>query len=197
MADLTVKLIRAADCPNQRWRNGAGWTRVLAQEPQDADLDSFAWRLSVAEICSAGPFSVFSGVERQLVMCDGVGLSIVVDGEHHILHPGELVRFHGAAAVSCALADGRATALNVMTRTGLGTASVTIERAEADHVLTAPADAGLLVVALTASTSLGSQRLAPLDALCLQPGEPAVLSGGDLVVITVAPVGAQHQSAAQ
>ena len=50
-------IIRLADCPSQPWKNGLGRTRELAVQPSVASMDDFLWRVSVAEVDSAAPFS--------------------------------------------------------------------------------------------------------------------------------------------
>jgi uncharacterized protein len=186
-----VRLVRAAECPRVPWRNGAGWTRVIAQDPRDADFDGFAWRVSLAQILADGPFSAFTGVERHLVLCEGDTMALTVDGVEHELHPTEVLPFAGESAVSCALPDGGpALALNVMVRRRVQVASVRIAYAVPDLLVAAPAHSAVLVVALTPWTTLGRRRL-PLgrfDTVWLRAGSHTSISGdGPVAVITIAP----------
>ena len=62
--------------PATPWKNGGGTTREIAAFPPGAGLDDFGWRLSVAEVERDGPFSVFSGVDRTIVLLDGAGMRL-------------------------------------------------------------------------------------------------------------------------
>jgi environmental stress-induced protein Ves len=50
------------------WKNGGGTTRQLAVGPADATADDFLWRLSIARIDAPGSFSVFSGIDRTILL---------------------------------------------------------------------------------------------------------------------------------
>ncbi|NMW25795.1 HutD family protein, partial [Rhodanobacter denitrificans] len=79
-------IIRLADCPSQPWKNGLGRTREIAVQPSAAGGDGFLWRVSVAEVDSAAPFSAFAGIDRQIVLLDGAGFTMTLDdGRVHAL----------------------------------------------------------------------------------------------------------------
>ncbi|WP_432563971.1 HutD/Ves family protein [Kineococcus sp. SYSU DK003] len=100
-----MRTVRYDDVPDRPWRNGGGTTREVHRDER--------WRLSVATICAAGPFSPFPGVDRTFVVARGT-LTLTVAGTGHRLGPGDLLRFAGEDAVS-AVPDGPVTAVNVMT----------------------------------------------------------------------------------
>ncbi|MEG1056294.1 MAG: HutD family protein, partial [Janthinobacterium sp.] len=54
--------------PHSPWKNGGGSTREIVCFPPGAGMDSFAWRISVATISQAGPFSAFAGIDRQIML---------------------------------------------------------------------------------------------------------------------------------
>ena len=58
------------------WKNGGGSTSQIQIFPQDADPagESFLWRLSSAAVTDPGPFSLFKGYDRWLVILRGDGL---------------------------------------------------------------------------------------------------------------------------
>ena len=60
------------------WKNGGGSTREIACWPQGADMDSFGWRVSIATIAQAGPFSAFPGINRQIMLLAGDGVQLLV-----------------------------------------------------------------------------------------------------------------------
>ncbi len=56
------------------WKNGGGITYDIATYPEGADLDTFAWRISMAEVAKDGPFSSFPGIDRSMIILAGEGL---------------------------------------------------------------------------------------------------------------------------
>lgn len=133
MTDDGVLAIPANECRRSRWRNGAGWTRqILAlpsrpdapaergglmpmEAPPDTDWDL---RLSIAEIDVPAAFSVFPGVERELLLLSGEGLRLEFDdGEKvDLLPPHQRARFGGARGVIGIPLDGQVQVFNLMWR---------------------------------------------------------------------------------
>ncbi len=98
------------------WKNGGGTTREVARVPETGDIE---WRLSVAEVAGDGPFSVFEGLDRILVLLSGAGMDLHFDEPRHVerLRPLRDVKaFPGEAAVHATLVDGPTTDLNLMWR---------------------------------------------------------------------------------
>lgn len=101
----------------QPWKNGGGTTNELASAPVGSGLDDFHWRISVAEVTSAGPFSSFSGVDRTLALLDGSALDLTIAGRAVHLTPAiRLVSFRGDDETVSSLPSGAIRDLNVMTR---------------------------------------------------------------------------------
>lgn len=103
------------------WKNGGGTTREIAAWPPAAGLDTFDWRLSIADIAADGPFSAFPGIDRQIVLLDGDGVRLRArDGsfDHRLVALGEPFAFAGEAAVDATLLGGSTRDFNVMTRRG-------------------------------------------------------------------------------
>ncbi len=109
-------IIRLADCPSQPWRNGLGRTREIAVQPSAAESDEFVWRVSVAEVDSAAPFSRFPGIDRQIVLLDGAGFTMrLEDGQVHALTtPLAPFAFAGELGVEITLAGGATRDFNLM-----------------------------------------------------------------------------------
>ena len=114
MADAS-RVIPANEYRRVRWKNGTGWTREIARKPDREDWD---WRLSIAEIEQDGPFSVFPGIERELVLIRGNGLRLrFEDGEVRELQPPhERIRFAGERVVDGELLEGPTHDFNLMWR---------------------------------------------------------------------------------
>lgn len=60
------------------WKNGQGATHEIAVHPENASLDNFAWRISLAQVNAPGLFSVFRGCDRTLCVVKGGPLVLSV-----------------------------------------------------------------------------------------------------------------------
>lgn len=109
------QVIPANEYRRERWKNGLGWTREIIRVPES---DAWHWRLSIAEIERDAAFSVFPGVDRELVLVRGNGLRLRFgDGRCVTLEPphGKL-RFRGEDDVYGELVDGLTHDFNLMWR---------------------------------------------------------------------------------
>ncbi len=112
-----MRIIRAAEHRIVPWKNGGGLTREVMVEPDPTDPTQFLWRISIATVAEAGPFSRFPGIDRSIAVLDGAGMRLDVDGEAVTLLPGgEPFRFSGEAEIRSEPIDGATTDLNAMTR---------------------------------------------------------------------------------
>src|SRR6185437_2562384 len=115
-----MSILRLADCPAKPWKNGLGRTHELAIHPPGAGMDDFLWRVSVAEVDSAAPFSAFPGIDRIIVLLDGDGFTMTLDGGrvHALTTPCVPFAFPGEVGVDVALAGGPSRDFNLMLRRG-------------------------------------------------------------------------------
>lgn len=112
-----MRVVRAAETTRTRWANDGGWTREIAREP--ADGAPFQWRVSVADVETDGPFSVFEGYDRALVLLSGAGMDLhfTDTGAVTSLRPDEpRARFAGDVPVTATLTDGPTTDFNLIWR---------------------------------------------------------------------------------
>jgi len=110
-----AKVLRAADRHSQRWRNGGGVTYEITRRDHPVDPDRFAWRVSIAEVRSEGPFSAFAGYQRLISVIEGQGMELTGLSEAPtLLEPGHILSFDGFAAVSGRLPRGPVKDLNVI-----------------------------------------------------------------------------------
>lgn len=109
------RVIAANEYRRERWKNGTGWTREIVRMPETGD---WSWRLSIAEIEQDAPFSVFPGIDRELVLIRGNGLRLrFSDGEVHELQPPHArLRFAGEREVRGELLEGPTHDFNLMWR---------------------------------------------------------------------------------
>ncbi|WP_192954844.1 HutD/Ves family protein [Gallaecimonas mangrovi] len=105
----------------QPWKNGGGLTRQLLAFPED----NWALRVSVADINVAGPFSVFSGVQRNFVLLSGQSITLTGAGKSQQLTPkSPPLSFDGADNAYCQLEAGSVQALNFMVKSAAGVGSM-------------------------------------------------------------------------
>lgn len=127
------------------WKNGGGVTREIVCSPPGAGMEGFDWRVSIATIDKAGPFSAFADVDRVIMLLEGAGVHLRSrDGriDHRLDVPHAPFAFGGDVALDCELLGGASTDFNVMTRRGRLRAEVRVLREGGDI---APAGHGLLL----------------------------------------------------
>ncbi|WP_345777557.1 HutD family protein [Dyella sp. LX-1] len=126
-----MSIVRGADIAVTPWKNGMGRTRELAVHPAGAALGDFDWRVSVAEVDSAAPFSAFPGVDRQIALLEGAGFVMrFADGSAHRLdEPCVPFAFAGEASVDVTLIDGATRDFNLMLRRGVADGRIETWRA--------------------------------------------------------------------
>lgn len=119
-----VRFLRPAGYRTSRWKNGLGETVEVARAParvtQGALLDDFDWRVSYARVVADGPFSEFPGIERTIMVFEGVGMELQLarpDGESiQRLLPFVPFTYFGDTAVHGRLLNGPVRDLNLMCR---------------------------------------------------------------------------------
>lgn len=115
-------IIRPADFTRIPWKNGQGWTEdihkgYLASLEPATEPDGWDWRLSIAQIDADAPFSQFEGIDRQLFLVSGNGMTLHFDDESFVLEdPLDGVEFTGEEPVAAQLRDGGTTDFNLMWR---------------------------------------------------------------------------------
>ncbi|WP_224028011.1 HutD/Ves family protein [Paraburkholderia caribensis] len=131
-SSASVSLIRGADLVASPWKNGGGVTREVAAFPEGAALDSFVWRVSVADVAQAGPFSRFAGIDRTLALLSGAGMLLDEAGgvTHALREPLDIARFEGETAIDARLVNGATRDFNLMVRRGAATGDVAVWRDE-------------------------------------------------------------------
>ena len=198
-----MEIIRYSELKPQPWRNGGGVTRELASHPKAASAqdDAWDWRVSIAEISKAGPFSAFAGTDRVLTVIDGELLLLNVDGAEHPLEKHRPFRFSGQEPSSAALPTGNVQALNVLTRKGSFkgyTSIIELSKKRAHPVFGGQLGVLLQGQATVSPGGAGSSGVAPdgeadplsrYDAVVGSDTEtPEILGRGFLAVVSIDPV---------
>ena len=153
MVTARAEVIRWVDLQPTAWKNGGGLTREIAASPKGSDTTDFDWRVSIADVESAGPFSRFPGVERVITLLEGGSMILESGDGETVLATRAPHRFPGEASVTCRLPEGPTRDLNLMTRRGRVSGDVSV------HTVSSPlqVDGGAarrLVVALEDAVAL-------------------------------------------
>ena len=168
---MSIEVLRAAARAAVAWKNGGGVTHEVAVHPAGSDFDAFDWRVSIAQVHAAGPFSSLPGVDRRLAVLEGT-LSIVIGGQGgaRLSPEAEPLNFAGEDTVHAHPVGGPVTDLNVMSRRGKFSSSLALHRTQHATALAGGA-ASVLVVALTdlvLKAPTMTWRLSRLDAVRIE-----------------------------
>ncbi|MBI0422338.1 HutD family protein [Acinetobacter sp. ACIN00229] len=107
-----IELIRADQYTKMLWKNGAGFTLEIARSQGEADFD---WRISMADVTTSGPFSLFPNKQRIISVLDGQGMVLHVDDlPAKRLNQGDIFAFHGESQVQSELLDSAIRDLNLI-----------------------------------------------------------------------------------
>ena len=109
------------------WANGRGTSYAVAR----AGGDEWLWRIAIAPVIEAGPFSVMPGVDRHLVVMEDAPLVLTVDGTERVVRRGEVTNFAGDSAVTCTLPSGATRDCGLMARRGHARGSMVVVSAGA------------------------------------------------------------------
>ncbi|MEV0322815.1 HutD family protein [Streptomyces sp. NPDC050658] len=176
-----TRVIPMASLEPQKWANGRGWTREIHREPGGGASVPVTWRLSLADIEETGPFSSLPGMDRHLMSAAPVTLRLTVDGVPHDVRYTQVVSFAGDSEVATTAVEGRARALNLMTRHGIRGG---LDLIHGDTRLPVAETTATALVVLDGTVSLDGRRLDRFDTI-LPGGDGALL---DLRAATVARV---------
>jgi environmental stress-induced protein Ves len=166
----------ASERAAQPWKNGGGVTREVAAFPPGSGLDNFDWRVSIADVATDGPFSLFPEIDRTLTILSGDGILLDVAGRASRLLPGEPHSFPGDQPAGATLLGGAVTDLNVMSRRGL----IAHEVVALTSARTLRVAEGVLVWIAGTGRIVGpenSAELGPFDALVAQTSEIWAIEG--------------------
>jgi len=167
------------------WANGLGTSYEVAS---DRNVDGvWTWRVAIAPVVLDGPFSVMPGVDRQLVVINGEGMTLSIDGEIVECPPGQVVRFSGDSTTEAHVIRSVNSPDNQVVDLGL----MTVRSAASGQIVVVEAAGSLLasdlVVALTESLlsdGIGTQYgLGARDALVGTRGSALVLLQGSVGVV--------------
>ena len=107
-----IELIRTDQYTKMLWKNGAGFTLEIARSQGEAD---FEWRISMADVTTSGPFSLFPNKQRIISVLEGDGMVLHVDDlPAKTLNQGDIFFFFCESQVQSELVDGAIRDLNLI-----------------------------------------------------------------------------------
>lgn len=126
-----LRSIAKEDYKSVPWENGRGVTSDVFLFPEGATRQSFDIRVSVAPITADAPFSLFTGIDRQITLFKGAGLDLDFSSRTLQVRPLAPVSFDNGEPLFARLVEGPVEVFNVLTRRGRWTARVEIVRKNA------------------------------------------------------------------
>lgn len=189
-----MRLLRISDYSRTRWKNDGGWTTEIASVPLVDQASGFLWRVSIAEIEANGPFSLFPGIERDLLLLAGTGIELDIDDAPAMRLDQRFQRIHfsGEAVVQCRLLAGPTRDFNVMTVRGRATAEIHARPLIGTMLVFAESDCTWLIHVLAgqASARVSDQALAAacgetliIDAATATRERIVIEGSGELVLV--------------
>lgn len=190
---MTIRHLPAQTRAERLWRNGGGATCDVAVFPDGAGDEDFLWRASIATISGAGPFSVWPGVDRSLLVLEGwLALAIEGRGETVLDESAAVFTFAGEDQVVGRPLDGACRVFNLMTRRG----QTQIRRTHGSTAFPVTADQTLLLATQATTIRVDGQclRLDMADALLLELACGATWEADRTFIVAEFSAGAGRQS---
>ena len=163
------------------WANCLGTSYEVAS---DRNVDGvWTWRVAVAPVIKDGPFSSLPGVDRKLVIVEGNGMVLDVDGKSEKCLPGQVVQFSGDSTTFAQLIAGPIVDLGLMTVMGSATGLMSVAT-EAGEL-----PGSRVIVALSEKVEIeiegSSHLLDRLDAVIQEDEKGACLISGVVACLVV------------
>lgn len=117
---IELEHIKFSDCKSMPWKNGKGTTKQIKIFPENSSIqnNNFLWRLSSAEVCESGPFSIFKDYQRLLTVLEGKGLTLSFENNKNNpfahIDAAKFVEFDGSKHIFCQLIGEKVLDLNLI-----------------------------------------------------------------------------------
>jgi environmental stress-induced protein Ves len=179
-----ARIHRSVDYVARPWKNGGGTTRDIVVSPQGASLDTFDWRLSLAQVDRDGPFSSFDNVDRTIVLLSGA--MTLHEGDRRIdLVRNEPFAFEGERAIEATVAGGSTLDLNVMTRRARASHTARRESFSKQAHIETRAGSTVVLFALERGLIVDGERLDVQDTFIITAQRVSVATDADCVAALV------------
>lgn len=161
------------------WKNGGGMTTEIAKGGKSSVDQDWGWRVSMADVATDGPFSIFSGIDRSITVIEGAGMDLhYPDGRKTRLDLNSVVDFDGGEALDGKLRDGPIKDFNVLVDRFFYGADLKIFHGELDVEVSSAGKSNLLVHLLdgTGRLQIDYDRdeidLSSQETLCIHSAAP-------------------------
>ena len=184
---MSTVLLPAASRLAQPWKNNGGITREVACCPAGAGFD-FDWRISLAEVTTSGPFSIFPGMERSLTVLTG-SMMLHLQAREPVELTQDSAPYAFPGDIPCtATLNSPVTDLNVMTRRDRFTAQIARASGHGMMRVKMPTDSAFLVVT-AGEIETTSHHLRCYDALQIEGAQnlPIMAQHATIYVIGFTP----------
>lgn len=110
-----IQILTSANYKTMPWKNGLGSTIELARDAGQ-DMQQFLWRISMADVSTNGPFSIFPDRQRLLSILEGEGLRLnfVQRGLQQTVKGLDVCAFSGEDVIESVLLDGPVRDFNLI-----------------------------------------------------------------------------------
>jgi environmental stress-induced protein Ves len=196
MTRSTILLIGPSHHRVMPWKNGFGTTTEIAIDPPDSDVGGrFRWRLSIADVERSGPFSVFPGYERTIMVIAGHGMELAIADRppRRLDRLFDPVVFSGDSAAECRLLDGPIRDFNLMVERTALRSHLEVVRLDAAPRLLGLASADRIIHCFEGVAALSTHGSATAEMLqpdCTAILDPAVAARRELQLSAAAGRGA-------
>lgn len=159
------------------WKNGGGVTRELLKLPHPSEPARFLARLSIASVAASGPFSVFPGIERTILVLEGAGMALTLGGAPEVVldRRSPPFVFPGEAETHCRLLEGPVRDFNLMVDRALAEATLEVVQLAPGGTRAVPGTGIVLLHGVEGRASLSGSPLAAEETLWLEAPGPLVL----------------------
>jgi environmental stress-induced protein Ves len=164
-------ILRFADLPVTRWRNGLGRKADLTGGP--------GWTLSFAWMDCDAPFSDYRGQDRTLTLLEGTGFTLAFDGQPPLVidRQQEPTHFNGDWPARCVLAGSSCMVFNIIAERARWQQSVEIVPVAGEVALT-PRGGPCYAVVLEGEVTLPDARVATRYDAVAVPGRMVLRGQG-------------------
>jgi environmental stress-induced protein Ves len=163
---------------------------------QGAASADFVWRVSVADVAQAGPFSRFDGVDRTLVLLSGAGMLLDELGDagvvntHVLRQPLDLARFDGETRIDARLVDGATRDFNLMVRRDVAQGDMQVWRSGAQPDVPRALDGDVVLLFCASGAVTVALAADHAQAMQLDTGDTLRVDGPTGLACTLAGDGA-------
>jgi environmental stress-induced protein Ves len=164
------------------WKNGGGITREIAQV---TGPKGYAWRLSVADVESQGPFSKFDGFSRILTVIEGDGLQLSTSEKTHDVAYLAPFHFLGDVEIASKLQNGSIRDLNVIYDHDAVSADVAVVEGPAQFERRQTEASKMFVFGVVGPISVGDFRMEKDDLFNANSGSVPVELPAHSVVLVI------------